>query len=124
MTDDEFFNQLRDCSLPSAAFNHRGHVRLAWICLQRFEREQAVDTACDMIAAYAASLGAADKFHRTLSEALMRLSWARRRLDWPAFEQASTQLGADLERCYSCDLLASAAARERFVAPDLAPLPA
>jgi len=124
MTDDEFFARVGDCSLAPAQFNHRGHVRLAWICLQRYELEAAVGAACTMLAAYAASLGAAGKFHRTMTEALMRLQWPRRRLAWPAFAEAGAGLAAELARCYSGSLLASDAARARFVAPDLAPLPA
>ncbi len=80
MSDDEFFTQVRDCSLPPAQFNHLGHLRLAWICLQRYGLDDAVRVGCASIGAYAASLGAADKFHWTTTEALMRLLWAERAL--------------------------------------------
>ena len=128
MNDDEFFTRLCDCSLAPAQFNHLGHLRLGWICLRRFELDEAIRVACGAIGAYAASLGAADKFHWTMTEALMRLLWADRALAWPAFVAANADLAADaraiLARHYSAPLLASDRARAGFVGPDLAPLPA
>ena len=132
MTDDEFFTGLVDCTLAPAHFNHAGHVRLAWICLQRHAPEQAIALACETISRYATHLGAAGKFHRTISEALMRMllaqGAAQAGLGWEAFRQRSADLLADakaqLARHYSDHLLASELARTSFVAPDLAPLPA
>jgi hypothetical protein len=131
MTDDEFLNRFSDCSLPPAQFQHLGHVRLGWICLQRYPVDEAVRTACDGIARYAAHLGAADKFHRTITEALMRMLAAHgaadRNLDWAAFSQRGGELLADakgqLARHYSAAVLAGGEARRRFVEPDLMPLP-
>lgn len=116
MTDDEFFARLGDCSLPASQFNHLGHMRLAAICLRRYAPDEAISRACAMIGAYAASLGAAGKFHWTVTEALMRLMRAGGGLEGDA--------RALLARHYSAPLLASEQARSRFVAPDLAPLPA
>ena len=131
MTDDEFFQRLCDCTLPAALFNHQGHVRLGWICLQRYPAGAAIQTACDAIARYAAHLGAADKFHRTVTEALMRMllgcGAADRSQDWEAFAQRSAPVLADaraqLARHYSPAVLASDAARRVFVEPDRLPLP-
>lgn len=84
-----------------------------------------------MAARYAARLGAADKFHRTVSEAMMRMlvecGAADRSQDWNAFIQRSAPVLADarahLARHYSAALLASEAARRTLVQPDLLPLP-
>jgi hypothetical protein len=116
MTDDQFLACLGDCSLPPSAFNHDGHLRLAAICLRRHGLDAAIAQACFIIRRYAASLGAAEKFHWTVTEALMRLMHA----DGAPAGDARTLLA----RHYSASLLASAAARNGFVAPDLAPLPA
>lgn len=131
MSDDEFLTRLTDCSLPPAHFGHLGHVRLGFICLQRCGPDEATDAACAIIARYAAHLGAAGKFHRTVSEALMRMLLAAGArepgLDWPAFAERAAPLLADakgqLARHYSPALLASEAARLRFADPDLLPLP-
>jgi hypothetical protein len=130
MSDDEFLSALRDGSLPPAQFNHMGHLRLGWICLQRLAPDDAVALVCSTIASYAASLGAATKFHRTMSEALLHIMRAAgaHATTWDRFVAANPALAANaralLARHYSDALLASDAARQRFVAPDLAPLPA
>lgn len=116
MTDDEFFARLCDCSLAPSEFNHLGHIRLAAICLRRHAVDEAIGQACAIIRAYAASLGAAGKFHWTVTEALMRLMLPDGALAGDA--------RALLARHYSAPLLASAQAKDHFVAPDLAPLPA
>jgi hypothetical protein len=130
MTDDEFLDSIANGSLPAQQFNHLGHLRLAWINLQRRPLDEAVGATCQAIRTYATHLGAAGKFHWTITEALMRLLHASgaadRGMDWRAYLAANGALIADararLALHYSEQLLASSEARLRFVAPDLAPL--
>lgn len=132
MTDDDFLARFLDCTLAPEHFKHVGHVRLAWIHLQRHDFDEAVARTCSGIRAYATHLGAAAKFHWTITEALMHLlragGAADRRIEWPAFLDANAGLVADARARvglhYSQHLLDSAEARQHFVAPDLAPLPA
>jgi hypothetical protein len=126
MTDDDFLACLADCSLPPEHFNHRGHLRLAWLQLRRHPFEQAVENTCTLIRAYATHLGAPQKFHRTITEALLHLMRAAGAADaasWPAFADAHPQLVTQARQClalhYSDECLASDAARERFIEPDL-----
>ena len=35
MSDDQFLAAFLDCSMPPAGFDHLGHVRAAWLLLQR-----------------------------------------------------------------------------------------
>lgn len=132
MNDDTFLASFSACTLAPEEFNHLGHLRLAWIHLQRLPFDQAVDSTCRGIRAYAAYLGAPEKFHHTITVALMHLlragGAADRSLGWYQFVGANQDLihaaRACLARHYSAPCLASAAARQRFVAPDLAPFPA
>ena len=131
MTDDEFLTHFTACTLAPEQFNHLGHVRLGWILLRRLPLDAAVQQACTGIRRYAAHLGAADKFHWTTTEALLRLllagGAADPRQDWPAFIAANHALVRDararLALHYSPERLAEAAARMAFIAPDRAPLP-
>lgn len=117
MTDTEFLSQLAQLTLPPSAFGHAGHLRLARLYLQAEGCDDAVARTCAAIRAYACHLGAPGKFNWTLTEALVRLLAAHGGvLDGDA--------RALVARHYSAALLGSAAAREAFVAPDLAPLPA
>lgn len=127
MSDDEFLNGVLACTLPTAQFNHLGHVRLAWIHMQRFPLDEAVARTCGAIKAYAAYLGATTKFHWTVTEALMHLlhrgGAADRRLEWAAFIARNHDLlahaRAHLARHYSERVLETG--RDFFVAPDRLP---
>jgi hypothetical protein len=131
MTDDEFLCQFNACTLAPEHFNHLGHVRLGWILLRRLPLDAAVTQACTGIRRYAAHLGAADKFHWTVTEAMLRLLWAGGAADpgqdWPSFLAANAALlqnaRARLALHYSPGRLAKAAARTAFIQPDRAPLP-
>lgn len=131
MTDDDFLTRLADCTLPKEHFNHLGHLRLACLQLQRHGFEAAVQQTCEGIRRYATHLGAADKFHWTLTQALMHLLQAAGAaapgLAWTDVVAANAALVANARARvglhYSDALLASAAARAHFVAPDRAPLP-
>jgi len=91
-----------------------------------------VRDTCDGIARLAARLGVPGKYHRTLTEALVRLMAARGGADpaigWDAFLSANADLVCDarglLARHYSDSLLSAPAARRCFVPPDRLPLPA
>jgi hypothetical protein len=131
MNDEDFLRQLGDCTLPPQHFNHLGHVRLAWLKLRRLPFGQAVQQTCGDIRRYAAHLGAPDKFHCTVTTALMHLlreaGACRPDLDWQGFLREAGPLLADargrLSRHYSDETLAGEAARREFVPPDRAPLP-
>lgn len=132
LPDDAFLAAFLDSSLTPAHFNHLGHLRAAWLLLQRRPLEQAVADTCEGIARLAARLGAPDKYHRTLSEALVRLMAQGGAADpgrgWDDFLAANADLVRDargvLAQYYRADTLDSAEARQRFLPPDRQPLPA
>jgi len=117
MDDHDFLSSFERCTLPQEHFNHAGQVRLAWLCLERLAFDDAEDRTCEGIRAYATHLGAADKFHRTITVALMHLLRAHGR------DAVLADARALLALHYSPALLADAASREQFVPPDRAPLP-
>lgn len=129
LTDEQFLAGFDACALPPSAFDHRGHLRIAWILLQRYPYEEAVECTCGGIRAFANHLGVPGKYHRTLTEALVRLMAAggASRLGWGAFLAANPALVSDargvLARHYSDACLAREVARTAFVPPDRAPLP-
>lgn len=116
MDDLTFVSSLEACTLPPEHFNHAGHLRLARIYLAQYGLQQAIARTCASIRAYATHLGAAGKYHETVTIALVRLLHAHG-------PQALTDARAVLALHYSPETLASEAARRAFVAPDLAPLP-
>lgn len=132
MSDDEFLARFLDSTIPPAGFNHVGHLRAAWLLLQRLPPDEAVQATCDAIARLAARLNVPGKYHRTVTEALVRLMASRggadRALSWQDFLNCNTDLVEDgravLARHYSDECLFSPLARSQFVWPDRQPLPA
>lgn len=120
---------LADFSLAPADFSHRAHVCAAWQCLREAPFETASARFVGLIKGYVAHLGAGDKYHHTLTLALLRLIAARMAddLDWPDFAATNADLLTNargiLARHYSDTRLHSTTARHEFVAPDLEPLP-
>lgn len=116
MDDEQFLSGLEACTLPAEHFNHAGHLRLACFYLAQHPLDEAIAHTCATIRSYAAHLGAADKYHATVTVALVRLLHAH---GVAALADARSMLALH----YSPALLAAPASRAAFVPPDLAPLP-
>jgi N-formylglutamate deformylase len=131
LPDDAFLNAFLACDLPPGAFNHRNHLRVAWLHLRRFPLDEAIERTCVGIARYAAHLNATDRYHRTLTEALIRLmahaGASDTSLSFPEFLEHAPALTGDcralIARHYSPELLSRPEARYNFLAPDRHPLP-
>jgi hypothetical protein len=111
-------------------FGHRQHVELAWRLLAAHGAGPAADVVAAAIRQVAAAHGQPGKFHETITRTWVRCVAAHRER-WPAgtfaeFLDRNPRLldPALLGHFYSPGLLASAAARERWVAPDRHALPA
>jgi hypothetical protein len=131
LPDEEFLAAFQSLTLHPSEFNHLGHLRISWIFLQRAPLDEAIQRVCGGILNYASHLGAAAKFHRTITEALLRLMHMRGAADpalsWEKFVALNPDLVVDaktiLLRHYSEETLSTDEARVKFVAPDREPLP-
>lgn len=127
LSDLEFVNQFEDQTLDPVHFNHTGHLRLCWLNLQRYELETAIEKTCQGIQYYAGSQGAHDKFHRTITEFLVRLINSRvnnqSTNSFAEFLDTNKDLVNDaqnvLNQFYSTSLLGSTDARVNYQQPDL-----
>lgn len=130
LNDRDFLCQFENQTLDSVHFNHVGHLRLAWLYLNRYEVETAVNQVYSRIQAYAASLGAKDKFHLTITDALVRIMAKRIAImsqkEWELFLVENNDLVEDalsvLDQHFSRELLFSEQARTSLVQPDVQPL--
>lgn len=129
MNDQDFLQQFEACSLPKELFKHRGHLRVTWLYLEKYAYPEAVDAVRDGIKKYAASLGAAQIFHETMTLAWIKLvAAARHQKDASSFEDfmaAHPELANSklIHEYYSLELLQTDAARNAWLTPDLQPLP-
>ncbi len=125
MDDGEFLRRLDDCSLPQAAFDHRGHVRAAFLVLGETPGfGAALERMRGLITTYAASIGKAGLYHETITVAFMALINARRvqtgmPQSWDAFAAANPDLFEKdvLARRYDKAVLQSDLARQVFLLP-------
>lgn len=131
MTDEEFLIAFESARLSPPAFDHRAHLRAAWLMLRSYSLEEAVHNTCHGIERLATRFGAREKFHRSVSEAIVRLM-SRAIADhssqsFDEFLRANPWLLGDiravLAEYYSSSQLYSERAKQHFVPPDLKPLP-
>ena len=123
LADRDFVDALESCNLPADAFDHHGHVRLAWLYLRDQPLLLALPRFIDTLKRYATSLGAPGNYHETITYAFLFLIHERMaRQPAAAFDEfADTNpdlFGPILKRYYRPETLASELARSVFVMPD------
>ena len=72
LTDSEFEIQFESCQLLPDLFNHEAHLRLAWIYINKYGLDEAIDKICVQLSNYTKHLGAGDKFNKTVTIAAIR----------------------------------------------------
>lgn len=124
--DLEFKTQVENCSFPISEFNHRAHLRLAYIYLSEHSFAQAVALMRESLVRLLAFNNVDPaKYHETLTQAWLLLVEGRMASQVTDNADAFIDLHVDLLsfqlmlQFYSETLLFSEQAREAFVAPDL-----
>jgi hypothetical protein len=129
MTDDEFLAAFEAATLPRSEWTHEAHIRTAWLYLTRLPFAEAVQRPRAGIRAYNEVHGNPAAYHDTVTVGFVRLIASRltAKEGFAAFLERNPELldrhRPPLLRHYSRAKLESAEARERFVEPDLLPLP-
>ncbi|SES84523.1 hypothetical protein [Stigmatella erecta] len=130
LSDTEFLAAVESAAYPGDRFGHREHLRLGWLCLKALGFEAGLERIRGLVRHYAMALGAAEKFHETMTRA-----WAERMQvaleetpacgAFEAFLTAHPELldSKLLGRHYRKETLDSARARAGWVPPDLEPMP-
>ena len=124
------FASLMDEVMPSdGRFGHREHLHLAWLAVRRHGQPAAAEMIADGIRHTARYAGAPQKYHATMTGAWVALV-AHHVPEGPNdFDGFLAGFPGLLDKRllaghYSNARLASAEARQAWVEPDLAPLPA
>jgi len=127
MSDDEFLAAFENAALDVAAFHHSGHVRMAFVYLQRYPALDALRLFSTALARLAAAAGKPERYHETITWAYLllireRLARARSVQTWEEFSAANPDLldwpHSVLRRYYRTETLASGLARATFLLPD------
>ena len=130
-SDRELLGSFESCSLSPAEFRHRDHVRLAYIYLTLHDTDAALSAMRTGLHRFLVHVGAPPtKYHETVTRAwLLAVEHFMREagptVRFEQFAASSPRLFAHgaMETHYTPDLLWSEEARQRFVEPDLQPIP-
>lgn len=125
MTDESDASLVAEFEATTLAdFPHAAHVRVAWWYLQQAPLHEAMGRFITGIRRYAASKGAAHKYHETITVAWLLLIAERvgdaGDLTWAEFASRYPELfdTSLLTRYYRPETLASERARKGFVLPE------
>jgi hypothetical protein len=108
-----------------ARFDHEAHLFVARLFLAHFPEREAGDRFSRALRRLTLAAGAPEKYHATVTgfylRVIARRVAARPDDSWEAFRAGNADLfdGSALASSYSRQRLASAAARRRFLEPDL-----
>jgi len=126
MTDEELVAAFESTELSAELFPHAAHVRVAWCYLRQSPLLVALARFKAALQRFAAAKGKPDRYHETITIALMLLI-AERLADapessWDEFAARHPELlewpSPLLREFYADDVLASARAKATFVLPE------
>ncbi len=134
MIDAHFLEAFENCTLPFEQWNHRAHVKAAYLYASRHDLEPALVRMRSSIKAYNAAHNVPDAldrgYHETITQGFMRLVHATicRHGPYQSSEEFCERHPELLNKhvllgFYSRERIMSPAAKATFVAPDLAELP-
>ena len=128
MTDAPFENITIDTfergDIDVEGFGHEAHVYAGWLYVNRFPVPLATERFAAALRRLTTKLGAADKYHDTITRFYLLL--IAERIDgstcWPRFREQNPDLfdrdNNVLYRYYSRERLSSDTARQHFLLPD------
>jgi len=127
LSDKDFLKQFENKSLDHKNFDHVGHIRIAWLYLSVHPLNESIKRTCSGIKDYAESLGAKDKFHLTITTALVHVIFNRisetSNVGWDDFIKGNIDLVDDalsiLYQHFSKDVLFSDEAKLQTITPDI-----
>jgi hypothetical protein len=130
VTDDEFLQAFESCALPSDAFHHLDHLRMAWLYLLRDGVARGEETVLTNLRRFAAAKGALPIFNETLTRFWVRLvaHVATHHPDADRFDALLESFPPLRDkslpyRHYRRETLTGPAARQGWVMPDLIGMP-
>ena len=127
LTDDQFESKFADKTFPPMHFTHEAHLRLAWVHINKYGAQQAIENLCLQIKEYALKYGATMKYNETVTVASVRiLDHYIRRYQGDDFQDFITRWSALktdfkslVKQHYSTDIFRSVEAKQTYLEPDL-----
>ena len=129
--DLEFRDQMEACNFPASDFNHRAHLRLAYIYLSENSTEKSSELMRDTLGRFILHYGVdPSKYHETMTKAwilavhhFMNVTGTSSSADELIDKNPEMLETKIMMTHYSAGVLFSDEARASFVQPDLDPIP-
>ena len=127
MNEEQLIAGFEDCSLAAEVFDHRAHVRMAYLYLCRYPILEAICRFSSALARFASANGKPDRYHETVTWAFLflireRLARAGGDQSWEEFAEKNPDLmswqKSILKNYYRDDTLGSDLAKRIFLLPD------
>jgi hypothetical protein len=124
--DDEFLEAFHSCRIPTSAFRHGDHLRLAWLHLAREPFATALHSVRSGIQAFAKHHNLSGLYHETITTAWVHLLATHEENSFAEFLTVNeSRLSFDLLHLFwTPEILAGGEARSSWVPPDRQELPA
>jgi hypothetical protein len=128
-SDDDFEQQFSISVLSPTIFTHEAHLRLAWIHIRKYGIQTAIENICEQLQNYVVSLGAKDKYNKTVTIAAVKAVYhfmLKSKADnFQVFISENQKLKTNFKELlnthYSTDIFKSTKAKKEFLEPELLP---
>jgi len=129
LSDEVFEQQFADTTLAPQLFSHEAHLRLAWIHIQKYGKDQAIANVCNQIQRFDRTHGDGTMFNRTVTvaavEAVANFMGKIEASDFTNFINQAPRLRNNLKdlvaQHYSWNIFTDPAAKADYLEPDLLP---
>jgi len=126
LSDNEFEEQFKALNLSPEVFSHEAHLRLAWIHIRKYGVNQAEQNISNQLLAYVVKLGAADKYHTTVTIVAVRIvNHFMKKSECESFDEfierypeLKSNFKELINKYYSFNVFNSEEARKSFIDPD------
>ncbi len=129
LTDQEFEEKFKGCTLNSIVFTHEAHLRLSYIYITKYGLDIAIKNLCEQILQFDQKFGDGTKFNKTVTIASAQILYHfinkskasnfRALLDeFPVLKNDFLGL---LKSHYTLDIFNSKKAKQEYLEPDLLP---
>lgn len=127
LSDLAFEQQFSTSTLAEHLFTHEAHLRLAWIHINKYGIDKAIENVTGQLLRFVDRLGAKDKYNETLTVAALKMvnhfNGKAQTKNFNAFIAEFPKLNTHFKELinthYSINLLHSAEAKARYLEPDL-----
>ncbi len=126
LSDSEFEKQFAELKLEAKMFTHEAHLRLAWIHLNKYGEENAIQNITKQIFKFVSNLGESEKYNTTLTITAIKI--VKHYMDKKPFDNFKefiatypiliSNFRSLVEEHYSIDIFSSKEAKRNYLLPD------